>query len=56
MKAIVKLTGLSAAAAEDLLSRAPALILSGVTKDVADATKRTLEAQGADVKVSLRRG
>lgn len=54
-KAIIELTGLSTEAAEDLLSRTPALILSGVTKDVATATKRTLEAQGAKVKVHIRR-
>ena len=56
LRALIKLTGLSTEAAEDLLLNAPALILSGVTQDEAAAAKRALEAQGADVKVQMRRG
>ena len=54
-KAIRELTGVSTEVAEDLLSSLPALILSGITKEEAAAAKRALEAQGAAVKVRVRR-
>jgi large subunit ribosomal protein L7/L12 len=54
-RAIRELTGVSAEDAEDLLSGTPALILSGVTQEKAEAAERALKAQGAAVRVRARR-
>ncbi len=51
IKEIRGLTSLGLKEAKDIAESVPALVLAGVSKEVADLAKRTLESAGASVSV-----
>jgi large subunit ribosomal protein L7/L12 len=51
VKAVKELTGLGLKEAKDLVDGAPSAIKEGVTKDEAEALKKTLEEGGAEVEL-----
>ena len=51
IKEIRGLTSLGLKEAKDIADSVPALVLAGVSKEVADLAKRTLESAGASVSV-----
>ena len=51
VKAVKELTGLGLKEAKDLVDGAPSAIKEGITKDEAEALKKTLEEGGAEVEL-----
>jgi len=51
VKAVKELTGLGLKEAKDLVDSAPSAIKEGITKDEAEALKKTLEEGGAEVEL-----
>jgi large subunit ribosomal protein L7/L12 len=51
VKSVKELTGLGLKEAKDLVDGAPSTIKEGVSKDEADALKKTLEEAGAEVEL-----
>jgi len=51
VKAVKELTGLGLKEAKDIVDSAPSVIKEGVTKDEAEALKKSLEDAGAEVEL-----
>jgi large subunit ribosomal protein L7/L12 len=51
VKLVKELTGLGLKEAKDLVDAAPSVIKEGITKDEAEALKKTLEEGGAEVEL-----
>jgi len=51
VKAVKELTGLGLKEAKDIVDSAPAAIKEGITKDEAEALKKSLEEAGAEVEL-----